>query len=75
MRSLDLSGDAKRYRVTAANRTEAEKVEIATGEVISGKAAKISFVSIRILQPTVLNAIQVHHFRLQAFGFQHSGKA
>ena len=43
MRSLDLGGDAKRYGVTAANRTEAEKVEVAAGEIISGKAAKISF--------------------------------
>jgi hypothetical protein len=75
MRSLDLGGDAKRHGVTAANRTEAEKVEVVRGEVIPGKTAKISFISIRILQPTVINAIQVHDFRLQAFGLKHGCKA
>src|SRR5579864_3443246 len=75
MRPLDLCCDAKRYGVTAANRTEAEKVKVASGEVIPGKTAKISFVSIRILEPTVINAIEVYHFRLQAFGFQRCGKA
>src|SRR6476469_4354747 len=75
MRSLDLGGDAKRDGVTAANRTEAKKVEVAAGEVIPGKTAKISYIAMGILQPTVVNAIQVHHFRLQAFGLKHCGKA
>src|SRR5579864_5803896 len=77
MRSLDLGGDAQRQRITAANCAEAEKVKVASGEVIPGKTAKIGFsvASIRLLQPTVVNAIQVHHFGLQAFGFQLGGKA
>src|SRR5216684_4454217 len=75
MRSLDIGGDAQRQRVAAANRTEAEKFEVAAGEVIPGRAAKISFVSIRILPPTVINAIEVHDFRLQAFGLKHGCKA
>jgi hypothetical protein len=78
MRSLDLSGDAQRYGVTAANGAEAEKVEaikIASGEVRSGKAAKISFIAIRIPEPLIVNAIEVHNFRLQAFGLKHGGKA
>src|SRR6478672_12286238 len=77
MRSLDLGGDAERHGVTAANRTEAKKNEVAAGEVIPGKTAKIGFsvASIRLLQPIVVNAIQVHDFRLQAFGLKHGGKA
>src|SRR6478609_1651012 len=75
MCALDLSGDAQRERVAAANRTEAEKVEVATGEVIPGKAAKIGSSAIRTLQPTIVNAIEVHNFRLQAFGLKHGGKA
>src|SRR5689334_23247706 len=77
MRPLDRGGDAKRDRVTAANRTEAEKVGVASGKVIAGKAAKIGFsvASIRLLQPIVINAVQVHDFRLQAFGLKHGGKA
>src|SRR6478736_9439840 len=76
MRPLDFGGDAKRDGVTAANRTEAEKVEVAAGEVVPGKTAKTGFsvASIRLLQPIVINAIQVHHFRLQAFGLKHGGK-
>src|SRR5437763_16868025 len=75
MRLLDLRGDAQRERVTAANCTETEEIKISAGEVISGKTAKISFVSIRILQPTVVHAIEVHNFGLQAPGFQHRSKA
>src|SRR5436305_10311459 len=75
MRSLDLGGDAKRDGVTAANRTEAEEVKIARGEIRSGKAAKIGLISIRVLEPLVVNAIDVHDLRLQAFGFQHGCKA
>src|SRR5438445_11748135 len=79
MRSLDLGGDAQRHRVTAANRAEAEKIKIARGEIRSGKAAKIGFravlVSLRFLLPLIVDAIEVYHFRLQAFGFQHGGKA
>src|SRR5438477_12057785 len=75
MRPLDLSGDAKRERVAAANRTEAEEIKITGGEVSSGKTAKISFIPVRILRPTVVNAVEVHHFRLQAPGFQHRGEA
>ena len=75
MRALDLSGDAKRQRVAAANRAEAKEVKITTGEVSSGKSAKIGFVPIRIFQPTVVNTIEVHNFRLQALGFQHRGQA
>ena len=77
MRSLHLGGDAKRYGITAANRTEAEKVKVARGEVISGKTAKISFsaASIGSLQPTVVDAIKIDDFRLQAFGLKHGGKA
>ena len=74
MRLLDLSGDAKRERITAANCTETEEIKIPAGEVISGKTAKISFVSLRILQPTVVDAIKVHNFGLQAPGFQHRSK-
>src|SRR5438874_1601729 len=70
MRSLDLGGDAQRHRVTAANRAEAEKVRVAVGEVIPGKTAKIGFravlVSLRFLLPLIVDAIEVHHFRLQA---------
>jgi hypothetical protein len=78
MCALDLSGDAQRYGVTAANGAEAEKVEaikIASGEVRSGKAAKIGSSAIRTLQPTIVNAIEVDNFRLQAFGLKHGGKA
>jgi hypothetical protein len=75
MRALDLSGDAKCEWVAAANGAEAETIEVAIGEVIPGKTAKINFLSIRILEPTVVNAIEINHFRLQAFGFQHGGKA
>src|SRR5579859_6318115 len=78
MRSLNFSGDAKRYGVTAANRTEAEKIEIASGEKRPGKAAKVAFrialARSRLLQPVVINAIQVYDFRLQAFGLKHGGK-
>src|SRR6266850_583227 len=75
MRSLDLSGDAKRQRVAAADRTEAKEVKIAAGEVGSGKTAKISFILLRCAPPIVVDAIEVHHFRLQALRFQHGGKA
>src|SRR5260370_32199646 len=75
MHSLDLSSDAQRQRVAAANRAEAKEIKIAAGEVGSGKTAKISVMSIRILQPTVVSAIEVHNFGLQALGFQHGGKA
>src|SRR5438270_13229693 len=75
MHPLDLGGDAKGYGVTAANRAEAEKVEVAASEVVSGETAKISFIAIGILQPTVVDAIQVHHVRLQAFSLKHGGKA
>src|SRR4029077_1143547 len=40
-----------------------------------GKATKISLIAIRILQPTVVDAIEVHHFRLQALRLQYGGKA
>src|SRR6266853_824571 len=75
MRTLDLGGDAKRQRIAAANRAEAEKIKVARGEIRSGKAAKIGVISIRTLEPTVVNAIEVHHFRLQAFGLKHGCKA
>src|SRR2546425_5373682 len=75
MRSLDLSGDAKRQRVAAANRTEAKEVEIAAGEVGSGKTAKITSILLRCVPPIVIDAIEVHNFRLQALRFQHGGKA
>src|SRR6478609_300433 len=78
MGPFDFSGDAQRKWVAAANRTEAEKVEaikIARGEVIPGKGAKISFIAIRILQPTVVDAIEIDDFRLQAFGLKHGGEA
>src|SRR5205809_4548365 len=75
MRLLDLRGDAKRERVAAANCTETEEIKIPAGQVISGKTAKISFASIRILQPTVVDAIEVHNFGLQAPRFQHRSKA
>ena len=75
MQPLDLSGNAKRQRVAAANRTEAKKVKITAGEVGSGKIAKINFILLRFLPPIVVNAIEVYNFRLQAFCFQHGGKA
>src|SRR5690348_12137383 len=78
MRSLDLGGDAKRHGVAAANCAEAEEVnavKVAASEIISGKAAKIGFIAIRILQPTVIDAIEVNHCGLQAFGLKHGGKA
>ncbi len=75
VRPLDFAGDAKRYRVAAANRTEAKEVKITTGEIISGKTAKINLVAIRIPQPAVINTVQVDNFRLQTLGFQNGGKA
>jgi hypothetical protein len=78
MRSLDFGGDAKRHGVTAANRTEPKKIKIAGGEVSSGKAAKIGFsvaLVSRSLQPTIVDAIEVNHCGLQAFGLKHGGKA
>src|SRR5260370_12466177 len=75
MHALDLSRDAKRQRVAAADRTEAKEIKIAAGEVGPGKTAKISFILLRFLPPIVVNAIEVHNFRLQALGFQHGGKA
>src|SRR5262249_45817760 len=74
MRSLDLCSDAKSQRITAANSAEAKEIEITASEVSAGKAAKISFVSIRVSQPTVVDTIEVHDLRLEAFCLQHGGK-
>lgn len=79
MHTLEFSGNANRKRIAAADSTETKEIKMPVSEPSPGELTKISFwiafAVLRTLQPFIVDAVQVHDFRLQSLRFQNGGKA